>query len=77
MLNNIPNSVAAVMNLGTQIGTGFSSSDTSIYLAKEKCMEGWEASGEGDVKWQKYGECGQLFLSQLLKISAGENTIEV
>jgi hypothetical protein len=77
MLNNIPNSSAAGLNALTQIAVGWENSDTSIYLASDKFMEGWNASGEGDVKYQKYGESFQLLFSQLLKISAGENSIEV
>ena len=79
MLNNIPNAVASLMNTGTQIGTGWKNSDQSIYIAKDMFMEGWNATaaGKGEKKYKSYGKAFQLLMSQVLKISAPEITVEV
>ena len=73
MFSNVPQAAAAGVNLVTQIGTGFENSDTSIYIAVNKIEEGIA----DDNNWETFGKGFQLGLSQLLKISAGDTSIEV
>ena len=47
MFSNIPQATAAVVNLATQVGTGFENQDTSIYLSWKKI----EAGMEDDNNW--------------------------
>lgn len=78
MLNNIPNAVASLMNTATQIGTGWSSQDQSIYIAVDMFKKGWNASNanHGEEKFKLYGQGFQLAMSQILKISAPAITVE-
>ena len=73
MTNNLPQLIASASNLATQIGTGFSKQDTSIYLSFDK----FEACYNENWNWEKCGGGLQLAMSQLLKISAEEASITV
>ena len=73
MFSNIPQAAAAAVNLVTQLATGFENSDTSIYLSVDMIEDGME----DDNNWETFGKGFQLGLSQLLKISAGDTSIEV
>lgn len=73
-LSNIPAAVAGASNLATQLGLGFGNGnkDTSAFLAYDKFVEGRSADNDFEI----YGQAFQLFLSQLLKVSA-DGEIEV
>ena len=73
MLSNVPQAAAAFVNFATQAGTGFQNGDTSIFIAADYITEGME----DDNNWETFGQGFQLFLAQLLKISAGETSIDV
>ena len=73
MFSNIPQAAAASVNLVTQLATGFENSDTSIYLSVNMIEDGMA----DDNNWETFGKGFQLGLSQLLKISAGDTSIEV
>ena len=76
MLSNLPNAAAAGMNVLTQLGTGWTDKDTSIYIGWDDFQEGYGESDEA-VKWQWYGSASMLTLSQILKIQAGAADIDV
>jgi len=73
-LSNIPAAVAGATNLSTQLGLGFGNGnkDTSVFLAYDKFLEGYN----DDNNFEIYGQAFQLFLSQLLKVTA-DSEIEV
>ena len=73
MLSNIPQAAAAGVNMATQIVSGFTNKDTSIYIAVNRI----EAGMADDNNWYDFGAGFQLGLAQLLKVSAGESDIEV
>lgn len=73
MLSNIPQAAAAGVNMFTQITTGFTNKDTSIYIAVNRI----EAGMADDNNWYDFGAGFQLALAQLLKVSAGESDIDV
>ena len=82
MLSNIPAAVAAGLNIVTQAGTGFadatpgSSGSTSLYKAYDLFAKARNQSNEFEF-WRYTGQAFQLFLSQLLKVAAGDQDIEV
>ena len=76
MLSKLPNAAAAGMNSLTQIGTGWTDKDTSIYIGYDKFVEGWEET-DPEVRWEKWGAAAMLTGSQILKISAGSADIDV
>ena len=83
MLSNIPNAVAAVLNIATQAGTGIdtaadsvSSGSTSLYKAYDIFAQAGDHNDE-EKFWRYSGQAFQLFLSQLLKVAAGDQDIEV
>lgn len=73
MLSNIPQATAAAVNMATQLATGFENQDTSVYISVSKFSEGYNDS----MNWETFGQAFQLFLSQLLKVSAGDTDITV
>jgi len=73
LLNNVPQAVAAATNLATQLGTGYTNQDTSIYIAVKKAETGLE----DNWNWETFGAAFQLATAQILKISAGAADIEV
>ena len=73
MTNNLPMLVSSGANLVTQIGTGFSASDTSVFLSLDK----FKACYNENWKWEKCGGGFQLLLSQLLKVQAEEASVSV
>ena len=82
MLSNIPAAVAAGLNIATQAGTGFadaapgSSGSTSLYKAYDIFAQAGNHNNELEF-WRYSGQAFQLFLSQLLKVAAGDQDIEV
>ena len=82
MVSNLPQAVAAGLNIVTQAGTGFSSSDanssgtTSIYKAWDILSTAGNHNDENKL-WQYRGQAFQLFLAQLLKVTAGDQDVEV
>ena len=73
MLSNLPQATAAAVNMATQLATGFENQDTSVYISVSKFSEGYNDS----MNWETFGQAFQLFLSQLLKVSAGDTDITV
>ena len=79
MFTNIPQAAAAGVNLATQVGTGYQNWDTSIFLSIDFVKPEFDEliSGSGEADWKVLGQGFQLFMSQILKISAGDTDIEV
>ena len=75
MFSNKPNAVAAGMNAATQIGTGWSEQDTSIYIGYDDFVDGWNESST--ARYELWGSGTMLTLSQLLKMEAGNADIDV
>lgn len=73
MLNNTPQFASAASNLGTQLVTGWSDQSTSVYLSVNRVQEAFADGYNGE----KLGQGIQLFLSQLLKVQAGESDFDV
>lgn len=73
MTNNLPMLVSSGANLVTQVGTGFSNQDTSIFLSIDK----FEACFKDGLKVESCGGGLQLGLSQLLKITAEDASVDV
>ena len=82
MVSNLPQAVAAGLNLITQASTGFadsgvdSSGSTSLYKAYDIFAQAGNHNDEAKF-WQYTGQAFQLLLSQLLKVAAGDQDIEV
>ena len=82
MVSNLPMAVAAGLNLITQAGTGIADSDavssgsTSLYKAYDIFAQAGDHNDENEF-WRYSGQAFQLLLSQLLKVAAGDQDIEV
>ncbi len=71
-LNNWSSLAGSVSAVGTQLITGWSKKDTSIYISTTKLSDSWDA-----VDWEGIGKGGSLMISQILKFEAPEAAIEV
>ena len=71
-MSKIPQLVGSVSNLGTQIATGFSAKDTTVFLAFADFSTAWSAKD-----WDSMGTQFQLFVSQLLKVEASASKQDV
>jgi len=64
-MSQLPQLVGSVSNLATQVGTGWSNADTTVFLAYNDFKTTWDQSDYSGM-----GTQFQLFLSQLLKVEA-------
>ena len=71
-LNNWSSLAGSVSAVGTQLITGWSKKDTSIYISTTKLSDSWDVAD-----WEGIGKGGSLMISQILKFEAPEAAIEV
>jgi hypothetical protein len=71
-MSNIPQFAGSLSNLGTQIGTGWTNSNTPVFISYNSLKDSYK-----NKDWNGLGQGFQLFLSQLVKYQAPDSNLKV
>ena len=71
-MSQLPSTIGSFLSAGTQLGTGWKSQDTSIFISTKTLSDGWAADD-----WKKIGSGVSLLIAQLLKYEAPAATVAV
>lgn len=71
-MSNIPQFAGSFSNLATQIATGYTNSNTPVFISYKNIKDSYNAKD-----WNGVGKGFQLFLSQLVKFQAPDSNVKV